>query len=147
MYPERPGIGPVPRRAKQPSDLDFGTSQIVCVEELSEFSTLPVLDGLTLDLYHKGSGNLAVLGAGDRHVAVMAGNIRLVQPVSVDVLCAAGALSESVRADTIVYCSASPSWLEKATDETLLYSFSDPVITIRPGHSMIFEEVEHVALQ
>lgn len=130
-----------------PSDLDFGTSQIVCVEELSEFSTLPVLDGLTLDLYHKGSGNLAVLGAGDRHVAVMAGNIRLVQPVSVDVLCAAGALSESVRADTIVYCSASPSWLEKATDETLLYSFSDPVITIRPGHSMIFEEVEHVALQ
>ena len=117
------------------------------MEELSEFSTLPVLDGLTLDLYHKGSGNLAVLGAGDRHVAVMAGNIRLVQPVSVDVLCAAGALSESVRADTIVYCSASPSWLEKATDETLLYSFSDPVITIRPGHSMIFEEVEHVALQ
>lgn len=132
---------------QEPSELAFSAAKTLRVEDLAEYSTLPVLDGLTLDLYHKGSGNLAVLGAGERHVALMAGNIRLPQPVCVDVFCAAGALSDSVQAETLLYCTAAPSWLEKVEGETLLYSFSDPVITIRPGYSMIFEEVRPVALQ
>ena len=132
---------------QEPSDLAFSAGQTLRMEELPKFSALPVLDGLTLNLYHGGSGNLAVLGVGERHIAMAAGNIRLPQPVCVDVLCAAGSLPDFVEAETLVYCTPAPSWLEKVEEETLLYSFSDPVITIRPGHSMIFEEVERVALQ
>lgn len=132
---------------QNPSDLDFPAEQMVRLEELPESGTRTVLDGVTLDLYHKSSGNLAVLGVGERHIAVMAGNIRLPAPLPVDVFCAAGALSDSVPAETIVYCTPSPAWLEGTAGQTLLYSYSDPVITIRPGHSMIFEEVERIALQ
>ena len=70
------------------------------MQELADFTTRPVLDGLTLDLYHNKSANLAVLGVGERHIAVGAGRLELAEPVRVDVLCAPGTLSDSVRPDT-----------------------------------------------
>ena len=132
---------------QDPSELDFGLEPIAVAEQADFYETYAILDGVTLDLYHKGSGNLAVLGVGARHIAAMAGNIRLDEPLAVDVFCAAGALSASVQADAIVYCTASPAWAEDAGDERLYYSSREPVITIRPGRSMILEEVEPGALQ
>lgn len=132
---------------QDPSELDFGLEPITAAEQTNFYETYAILDGVTLDLYHKSSGNLAVLGVGTRHIAAMAGNIRLDEPLAVDVFCAAGALSESVQADAIVYCTASPAWAEDAGDERLYYSSREPVITIRPGRSMILEEVEPGALQ
>lgn len=132
---------------QEPSELDFGDIPCWKMEEQSAFQSQKVLDGLQLDLYHEGNGNLAVLGVGTQHIAMMAGNIRLSQPVAVDVFCAAGALSDSVQANTIVYCTANPSWLERAEDEILYYSSAEPVITIRPGRSIIFSEVDRIAVQ
>lgn len=132
---------------QNPSELDFGDTIVVKAEECAAYSRQTVLDGLVLDLYHNGSGNLAVVGAGDRHIAVMAGNIELSKPIAVDVFCAAGALSDSVQSETILSCTAAPVWQGKTQGETILYGAEDPVITIRPGVSMIFEEVEPLALQ
>lgn len=132
---------------QNPSETDFADVPVWQMEEQEAFHSQKVLDGLTLDLYHEGSGNLAVLGVGKRHIALMAGNIQLSQPVAVDVFCAAGALSDSIQADAIVYCTAQPSWLDRIGTETLYYSSAEPVITIRPERSMTFSEVDRVAVQ
>lgn len=132
---------------QEPSELDFGETAVVSAEDCAVYSSQPVLDGLTLDLYHDNSGNLAVMGVGNRHIAVMAGNIELSRPIVVDVFCAAGALSDSVQAQTILTCTAKPAWQGKNQQETILYGADDPVIVIRPGVSMIYEEAEPFALQ
>lgn len=131
---------------QEPSELDFSGFPVTTVEELSAYSRCSMLDDLTLDLYHENSGNLAVLGIGERHVAIMTGKIRLSQPVEVDVFCAAGALSDWVQADTILTCTDSPAWMPSG-EVNLFYGAEVPVIVIRPGRSITLEEVEPLALQ
>lgn len=132
---------------QSPSELNFDDFPVESIENMPAYSTQEILDDLTLDLYHDESGNLAVLEIADRHIAVMAGNIRLPQPVNVDVICAAGALSDSVRADTIITCTDTAKWISNAAGKNLLYSSDVPVILIRPGISVVYEEVEPLALQ
>ncbi|WP_300280572.1 ComEC/Rec2 family competence protein [uncultured Subdoligranulum sp.] len=132
---------------QSPSELNFDDFPVESIENMPAYSTQDILDDLTLDLYHDESGNLAVLEIADRHIAVMAGNIRLQQPVNVDVICAAGALSDSVRADTIITCTDTAKWISNAAGKNLLYSSDVPVILIRPGISVVYEEVEPLALQ
>ena len=133
-------------RAK-PTQMEFSAAEIVTVQELADFTTRPVLDGLTLDLYHNKSANLAVLGVGERHIAVGAGRLELAEPVRVDVLCAPGTLSESVRPDAILYTAAAPRWLDDAAGCTLRYGEDTPGLTLRPGRSMIWEEAQTIAVQ
>lgn len=132
---------------QSPSELNFDDFPVESIENMPAYSTQEILDDLTLDLYHDESGNLAVLEIADRHIAVMAGNIRLQQPVNVDVICAAGALSDSVQADTIITCTDTAKWISNAAGKNLLYSSDVPVILIRPGISVVYEEVEPLALQ
>lgn len=132
---------------QNPETLSGGEETIVLEEQSEMFASYNVLDDVVLDLYHKSSGNLAVLGVGDRHVAVMTGKVDLEAPLYVDVFCAAGSLPESVQSNTILSCSRAPSWLEQTDNALLLYGEEEPEIVIRPGKSMIFEEVEQLALQ
>lgn len=133
-------------RAK-PTQMEFSAAEVVTVQELADFTTRPVLDGLTLDLYHNKSANLAVLGVGERHIAVGAGRLELAEPVRVDVLCAPGTLSDSVRPDAILYTAAAPRWLDDAAGCTLRYGEDTPGLTLRPGRSMIWEEAQTIAVQ
>lgn len=133
-------------RAK-PTQMEFSAAEIVTVQELADFTTRPVLDGLTLDLYHNKSANLAVLGVGEWHIAVGAGRLELAEPVRVDVLCAPGTLSDSVRPDAILYTAAAPRWLDDAAGCTLRYGEDTPGLTLRPGRSMIWEEAQTIAVQ
>ena len=133
-------------RAK-PTQMEFSAAEVVTVQELADFTTRPVLDGLTLDLYHNKSANLAVLGVGERHIAVGAGRLELAEPVRVDVLCAPGTLSDSVRPDAILYTAAAPRWLDDAAGCTLRYGENTPGLTLRPGRSMIWEEAQTIAVQ
>ena len=133
-------------RAK-PTQMEFSAAEVVTVQELANFTTRPVLDGLTLDLYHNKSANLAVLGVGERHIAVGAGKPKLAEPVRVDVLCAPGSLSDSVQPDAILYTAAAPRWLDDAAGCTLRYGEDAPGLTLRPGRSMIWEEAQTIAVQ
>lgn len=132
---------------QQPSDLCFGEMAVIQAENLPRYTKRHLLDGVELDLYHDKSGNLAVLEIGTWNIALNAGKIRLEQPLAVDVLCAAGSLPKSLQAQTIIFCTDTPTWLADVDRETLLYSSGEPIITIRPGRSILFEEVEQVALQ
>lgn len=132
---------------QQPSPLEFDAALTVQAEQLPAYTRQNLLDDVVLDLYHNTSGNLAVLGIGERHIALSAGKVTLPAPVSVDVFCAAGTLPPAVQAQTIVFGSQSSAWLTDAQAHTLLYGPDEPAIVVRPGHSMTFEEVKRVALQ
>ena len=104
-------------------------------------------NGLTLDIYHTSGGNLAVVGDGRSHIAVMAGSTALSAPVAVDVLCAAGALSDSVQPAAILTTASSPRWLDQPGVQQVYYGQDIPFIQLRPGRSLQIKEAERVALQ
>ena len=130
-----------------PDDIGLAADRTVNAAAQTVPARYEVLDGLTLDLYHKGSSSLAVLEAGERHIALMSGSIKLDTPVQVDVLCAAGALSDSVQAETILFTSESPRWLADADAAQLYYGSDTPAVVLRPGAAMIFEEAKPYAVQ
>ena len=130
-----------------PEPVDLPAGQTLAVSDLEGPTQLDVLDGLTLDLYHKGSGNLAVLGAGERHIAAVAGRLTLEQPLSVDILCAAGALPDSIQADIILCNTETPKWRTQAAGLRVLYGTDTPAVLLRPSAAMIFEEAEPLAVQ
>lgn len=130
-----------------PGDTGLAADRTVNAAAQTAPARYEVLDGLTLDLYHKGSSSLAVLEAGDRHIALMSGSIKLDTPVQVDVLCAAGALSDSVQAETILFTSEFPRWLADANAAQLYYGSDTPAVVLRPGAAMIFEEAKPYAVQ
>ena len=129
------------------SDLDFDTAEVWTAQEMDAYSTHAILNGLTLDIYHTTGGNLAVVGDGRAHVAVMAGNAALDAPVAVDVLCAAGALSDSVQPVSILTTASSPRWLDQAGTERVYYGQDIPALRLRPGRSLQIKEAQRVALQ
>ena len=129
------------------SDLDFDTAEVWTAQEMDAYSTHTILNGLTLDIYHTTGGNLAVVGDGRAHVAVMAGNAALDAPVAVDVLCAAGALSDSVQPVSILTTASSPRWLDQAGTEWVYYGQDIPALRLRPGRSLQIKEAQRVALQ
>ena len=133
-------------RAK-PTQLAFTAAEVVTMKEEPGFTARTVLDGLTLDLYHNKSASLAVLGVGDRHIAVGAGSIQLAEPVQVDVLCAPGTLSDFVRADTVLTMTETPKWRDALQDCTLRYGEDAPGLTLRPNRSILWEEAQTIALQ
>lgn len=109
-----------------PDDIGLAADRTVNAAAQAVPARYEVLDGLTLDLYHKGSSNLAVLEAGERHIALMSGSIKLDTPVQVDVLCAAGALSDSVQADTILFTSESPQMAGRRGRRAAVLRFRHP---------------------
>lgn len=132
---------------QEPSELDFSDIPVLSAEMLPACQALSVLDELSLDLYHDSSGNLAVIKIGPYSLATMAGNIQLDHPVTADIFCAAGTLSESVPSDVILTAVRFPKWQPDAPNTRILFATDRSAVVIRPGHSLTFEEVEPLALQ
>lgn len=129
------------------TEIAFDTKDICTARTVDAYAAQTVLNGLTLDVYHTSGGNLAVIGDGRSHVAVMAGSVALTAPVEVDVLCAAGALSDSVQPVSILTTASSPRWLDQTGTERVYYGQDIPAIRLRPGRSLQIKEAQRVALQ
>lgn len=132
---------------QDPSLLNFGEWPVTEIRDLEGYTQQTALDDVALDLYHDGSGSLAVLGVGNRHIALASGRVHLDAPVSVDVFCAGSSLPDTVLPQTIVCCTDSADWLTSVSAQTVLYGQETPVIMIRPWLSLTYEEVEPLALQ
>lgn len=132
---------------QKPAEIALQAEETLFLQEMNRLTTVPVLEGATLELYHRSSGNLAVLDTGSCRVGLMAGNIELPEPIAVDVFCAAGALSDSVLAETIVYTATNPKWLTNEPQAALLQGQENPTIIIRPDKNATFEEVRQIAVQ
>lgn len=132
---------------QDPTTLDFSGWPIIRMADLDKYTEQTALDDVALDLYHDGSGSLAVLAVGNRHIAISSGRINLDEPVSVDVFCAGSSLPDAVLPQTIVCCTDSADWLSSVSAQTVLYGQETPVILLRPWMSLTYEEVEPLALQ
>lgn len=133
---------------QDPSEIDFASAAVIKMNDLQDKDSLTILDDLTLDLYHGKNGNLAVLNDGIHQVATMTGNIDLPQAVSVDVFCAAGSLPDSIQSDAVLTKMRTPGWSAGDLQGSYpLLAGDQSSIVIRPGRSLIFEEVELLALQ
>lgn len=131
----------------EPREMGFPAGTVYTVDRMDASDTVALSEGIVMELYHKGDGNLAVLDVEGYRIAFQSGSIRLAEPVLVNTFCAAGTLSEDIWADTILYTSKRPAWLEKIEEETLYYSSGTPEIIVRPGRSVSFEEVTRIAVQ
>ena len=88
-------------------------------------------------------------GTIDSNLAVVTITVTSVNdaPVAVDVLCAAGALSDSVQPAAILTTASSPRWLDQPGVQQVYYGQDIPFIQLRPGRSLQIKEAERVALQ
>ena len=131
---------------EDPKELDFPHVPRLMLENETAYGKQTVLTDLTLEWYNTGSANLLVLETEGGTIGFMAGNIRLKEPVAVDVFCAAGALSDSVQCGAILCTSKTPSWLEAAGTTLVCYG-SNPVLVLRGGKNIAYEEVTALAVQ
>lgn len=100
--------------------------------------------GVSLRLWNGGQGNLVLLSAGGYTAAMASGSPRFGQQVPVDLLLAGPGAPGSLRPGAVLYTSAAYPWLEHLPQGCIrLYSGTDPILRLRPGRSVIFEEVLH----
>lgn len=131
-----------------PSKQWLDAPEYYTIEQLADgTSAVLLLDTLQADLYHDGDGNMVIAAVGDWHAALCSGDPKPVQPVRVDVFLAGGSLPEAVRPDAILSNQQSPKWLAQAGDTPVFYGADAPQAVIRPGRSVIYKEVQRLAVQ
>ena len=108
---------------------------------------LQLLDTVEVDLLHTNGAALAVLDVGGWHAAVSAGKLILAEPVAVDLYCAGGSCPEAIQAKAILCNQQTPKWLSKAGDTPVYYDAESPTAVVRPGKSVVYEEVQPLAVQ
>ena len=108
---------------------------------------LQLLDTVEVDLLHTNAAALAVLDVGGWHAAASAGKLILADPVAVDLYCAGGSCPEAIQAKAILCNQQTPKWLSKAGDTPVYYDAETPTAVVRPGKSVVYEEVQPLAVQ
>lgn len=126
--------------------MDFGTEKVYCLDDQTDRMVCRQAGGLTVDCYHTGDGNVAVLDVEGYHIAIPTGSWSAQDPLTVDLVCAAASLPQSVRSNTVLTNTAAPRWLEQCGTR-LLYTGNEPVAVLRPGRSITFEGVTKLAVQ
>ena len=81
------------------------------------------------------------------HAAASAGKLILADPVAVDLYCAGGSCPEAIQAKAILCNQQTPKWLSKAGDTPVYYDAETPTAVVRPGKSVVYEEVQPLAVQ
>lgn len=147
-YLELRGIGPpallVDLRA-EPGAQPLAAQTTLLLEELPQNQEQArMFGGVSLRLWNGGQGNLVLLSAGGYTAAMASGSPRFGQQVPVDLLLAGPGAPGSLRPGAVLYTSAAYPWLEHLPQGCIrLYSGTDPILRLRPGRSVIFEEVLH----
>lgn len=132
----------------EPGEMPLQTAQLLTIADLPQGLThLQLLDTVEVDLLHTNAATLAVLDVGGWHAAASAGKLILADPVAVDLYCAGGSCPEAIQAKAILCNQQTPKWLSKAGDTPVYYDAENPTAVVRPGKSVVYEEVQPLAVQ
>lgn len=132
----------------EPGEMPLQTAQLLTIADLPQGLThLQLLDTVEVDLLHTNVAALAVLDVGGWHAAASAGKLILADPVAVDLYCAGGSCPEAIQAKAILCNQQTPKWLSKAGDTPVYYDAETPTAVVRPGKSVVYEEVQPLAVQ
>ncbi len=132
---------------QDPQEAYAGDAALVLAEAERGWRACELSETLTLYLYHSAAGNLAVIRAGDASLALAAGSAALPQPLAVDVFCAGGSWPEGLSAGAVLANSTAPRLFTGAGGAAVYYGSEAPAAVLRPGRSLILEEVERLAVQ
>lgn len=98
--------------------------------------------GVSLRLWNGGQGNLVLLSAGGYTAAMASGSVQFGQTVPVDLLLAGPGAPGSLQPGAVLYTSRAYPWLRELPQScTRIFSYADPLLRLRPGASVQFEEV------
>lgn len=132
----------------EPGEMPLQAAQLLTIADLPQGLThLQLLDTVEVDLLHTNAAALAVLDVGGWHAAASAGKLILAEPVAVDLYCAGGSCPEAIQAKAILCNQQTPKWLSKAGDTPVYYDAETPTAVVRPGKSVVYEEVQPLAVQ
>ena len=132
----------------EPGEMPLQAAQLLTIADLPQGLThLQLLDTVEVDLLHTNAAALAVLDVGGWHAAASAGKLILADPVAVDLYCAGGSCPEAIQAKAILCNQQTPKWLSKAGDTPVYYDAETPTAVVRPGKSVVYEEVQPLAVQ
>lgn len=132
----------------EPGEMPLQAAQLLTIADLPQGLThLQLLDTVEVDLLHTNAAALAVLDVGGWHAAASAGKLILADPVAVDLYCAGGSCPEAIQAKAILCNQQTPKWLSKAGDTPVYYDAENPTAVVRPGKSVVYEEVQPLAVQ
>lgn len=132
----------------EPGEMPLQAAQLLTIADLPQGLThLQLLDTVEVDLLHTNGAALAVLDVGGWHAAASAGKLILADPVAVDLYCAGGSCPETIQAKAILCNQQTPKWLSKAGDTPVYYDAETPTAVVRPGKSVVYEEVQPLAVQ
>ena len=122
----------------EPGEMPLQAAQLLTIADLPQGLThLQLLDTVEVDLLHTNAAALAVLD----------GKLSLADPVAVDLYCAGGSCPEAIQAKAILCNQQTPKWLSKAGDTPVYYDAETPTAVVRPGKSVVYEEVQPLAVQ
>ena len=120
-------------------------------------ATIGVLFGFGALFGANSVGVMAFLGAMGTSFLVLfianiggrsnAGKLILAEPVAVDLYCAGGSCPEAIQAKAILCNQQTPKWLSKVGDAPVYYDAETPTAVVRPGKSVVYEEVQPLAVQ
>ena len=131
-----------------PRSLRFAADEVFAMDAMTDFAEeKTVLQGLTLDCYHTGSANLAVLDVAGYHIGISSGSLHLAAPLKLDLYLAGGTLPKDLSPAALLTTEQAPKWWQQAAGARRMIAVGTPVVTLRPGHSVQFEEVTDYALQ
>ena len=132
----------------EPGEMPLQAAQLLTIADLPQGLThLQLLDTVEVDLLHTNAAALAVLDVGGWHAAASAGKLILAEPVEVDLYCAGGSCPEAIQAKAILCNQQTPKWLSKVGDTPVYYDAETPTAVVRPGKSVVYEEVQPLAVQ
>lgn len=132
----------------EPGEMPLQAAQLLTIADLPQGLThLQLLDTVEVDLLHTNAAALAVLDVGGWHAAASAGKLILADPVAVDLYCAGGSCPEAIQAKAILCNQQTPKWLSKVGDTPVYYDAETPTAVVRPGKSVVYEEVQPLAVQ
>lgn len=129
-------------------ELPLQAAQMLTVSDLQQGVThVRLLDTVEADLCHTSAANLVVLDVAGWHAAASAGKLTLEEPVQVDLYCAGGSYPDAIQANAVLCSQQTPKWLQKAGNTPVYYDSDNPTAVIRPGKSVVYEEVQPLAVQ
>lgn len=110
-------------------------------------TSCPLLDTMTMTLYHSTDGCFVLIDLDTCLIGASSGRFVSDRQLFTDLFLASGTCPSSLTASVCLTNDPSPSWLDSINAETVYYGPDYPTAILRPGSSIVFQEVQKLAVQ
>ena len=120
---------------------------LVLAEHEPGIQTSSITQELQVEYCHDRNGSLAVLQAGDYHIALTTGKVELSEPLTVDLYCAAKTVHPDIDAYGLWYKGTPPRGAQNASAVVWIEAQGDSEVLLRAQRGMTWKGVRRFAVQ